>query len=90
MTGKRPNIGSRVNREVHARFWERSEVKFLRATRPSRHFAAAQQTVAFGGTADIESMFRRGARVNCPPDRNESEMGVRNLPTHAAARRLSM
>ena len=26
-----------MNREVHARFWERSEVKFLRATRPSRH-----------------------------------------------------
>jgi len=26
-----------VNREVHARFWERAEVKFLRAT---RHFAA--------------------------------------------------
>ncbi len=23
------NIGSRVNREVHARFWERPEVRFL-------------------------------------------------------------
>src|SRR5438445_13205996 len=33
MSWKRPNIGSRVNREVHARFWERAEVKFLRATR---------------------------------------------------------
>jgi len=29
---------------------------------PLRHFAAAQQTVAFGGIADIESMLRRGAR----------------------------
>ena len=28
-----PNIGSRMNREVHVRFWERAEVKFLRATR---------------------------------------------------------
>ena len=27
------NIGSRVTREGHARFWERPEVKFLRATR---------------------------------------------------------
>ena len=35
---QRPNIGSRVNREVHARFWERAEVRFLRATRHSRHF----------------------------------------------------
>src|SRR5947209_11400934 len=35
MSWKRPNIGSRVNREVHARFWERAEVKFLRATRQS-------------------------------------------------------
>jgi hypothetical protein len=30
------NIGSRVNREVHARFWERPEVRFLRATRQTR------------------------------------------------------
>src|SRR6184192_4560928 len=36
MSWKRPNIGSRVNREVHARFWERAEVKFLRATRQPR------------------------------------------------------
>ncbi len=33
MSWKRPDIGSRVSREVHARFWERAEVKFLRATR---------------------------------------------------------
>src|SRR6516164_8234565 len=30
---QRPNVGSRVTREGHARFWERPEVKFLRATR---------------------------------------------------------
>jgi len=30
---QRPNIGSRVTREGHARFWERPEVQFLRATR---------------------------------------------------------
>src|SRR5947207_5135571 len=33
MSWQRPNIGSRMNREVHVRFWERAEVKFLRATR---------------------------------------------------------
>src|SRR5258707_10848002 len=38
MSWKRPNIGSRVNREVHARFWERPGVRFLRATRHSRRF----------------------------------------------------
>jgi len=36
MSWQRPNIGSRVNREIHARFWERVEVKFLRATRQKR------------------------------------------------------
>ena len=35
MSWQRPNIGSRVTREGHARFWERPEVKFLRATRQS-------------------------------------------------------
>ena len=33
MSWKRPNIGSRVSREVHARFWESPEVRSLRATR---------------------------------------------------------
>jgi hypothetical protein len=33
MSWKRPDIGSRVTREGHARFWERLEVKLLRATR---------------------------------------------------------
>src|SRR5215472_17285559 len=35
MSWQRPNVGSRVNREVHARFWERAEVKLLCATRHS-------------------------------------------------------
>src|SRR5215831_19807546 len=38
---QRPNIGSRVTREGHARFWERPEVKFLRATRHSRRLYGA-------------------------------------------------
>jgi hypothetical protein len=33
MSWQRPDIGSRVTREGHARFWERPGVKFPRATR---------------------------------------------------------
>src|SRR6516165_12424122 len=33
---KRPSNGSRMNREVHVRFWESPEVKVLRATRQIR------------------------------------------------------
>jgi hypothetical protein len=41
MLWQRLNIGSRVNREVHARFWERAEAKFLRATRPKSDISPA-------------------------------------------------
>jgi hypothetical protein len=34
-----------MNREVHVRFWERAEVKFLRAT---RHFQPRQPRLASG------------------------------------------
>src|SRR5262245_31688437 len=40
MSWQRPNIGSRVTREGHARFWERPEVEFLRATRHFRQIGA--------------------------------------------------
>ena len=36
---QRPNIGSRVSREVHARIWERLGVRFPRATRHLRQTA---------------------------------------------------
>ena len=36
MSWQRPNIGSRVTREGHARFWERPGVKLPRATRLGR------------------------------------------------------
>ncbi len=39
------NIGSRVKREFHARFWERLGVKFPRATRHKPKFAAPRQFV---------------------------------------------
>ena len=40
MSWKWPDIGSRVTREGHARFWERPEVKLLRATRQGRQWLA--------------------------------------------------
>ena len=33
-----PNIGSHMNGEGHVRFWERPEVRLLRATRQQRSF----------------------------------------------------
>src|ERR1700738_2723882 len=48
MSWQRPNIGSRVNREVHARFWERLGGKLLRATRQCRRQGG------FGGSGIAE------------------------------------
>jgi NAD(P)-dependent dehydrogenase (short-subunit alcohol dehydrogenase family) len=43
---KRPNIGSRMNREVHVRIWERPEVRVLRATRHERDLTDARPIVS--------------------------------------------
>jgi hypothetical protein len=53
MLRQRPNIGSRVNREVHARFWERAEVKFLRTTRYQRRFERAPGSSALPPISDV-------------------------------------
>src|ERR1700738_3676079 len=45
MSWHRPNIGSRMNREVHVRVWERAEVKFLRATRHTGEERSTQLTL---------------------------------------------
>jgi hypothetical protein len=42
MPRQRPNIGSRVTREGHARFWERPRVKVPRATRQNSAFGPQQ------------------------------------------------
>src|SRR5215472_6012679 len=49
---QRSNIGSRVTREGHARFWERPEVKFLRATRQGRRSRGAVKGSALPQKAD--------------------------------------
>jgi hypothetical protein len=53
MLWQRPNIGSRVNREVHARFWERAEVKLFRATRHFRPIQRGFTMSAYPPEADI-------------------------------------
>ena len=45
MPWQRLNIGSRVNREVHARFWERLAVKVRLATRQTQPLRACARTL---------------------------------------------
>src|SRR5450631_2783118 len=59
---QRPNIGSRVTREGHARFWESPEVKFLRATRQKLNNSALrrrEQVMAHVNNARAENDARR-------------------------------
>jgi hypothetical protein len=53
MPWQRPNIGSRMNREVHVRFRERLRVKLPRATRQSRHFGRRPAPSGLPGSTDI-------------------------------------
>ena len=59
---QRSNIGSRVNREVHARFWERPGVRFLRATRRVSR-ASPVQTAVRNCTRDEGRSFEIGSQV---------------------------
>ena len=55
---QRPNIGSRVTREGHARFWERPEVQFLRATRQRDASIAAMR-----GAADLDDASEKNVAM---------------------------
>ena len=50
---QRPDIGSRVTREGHARFWERPEVKFLRATRQTERDRPRRSTAGQPPTTEV-------------------------------------
>jgi hypothetical protein len=51
-----------VNREVHARFWERAEVKFLRATRRVSRVSPVHTAVR-NCTGDEGGPFEVGSQV---------------------------
>ena len=55
MSWQRPNIGSRINRELHVRFWERAEVQFLRATRTKREVPLYDPMSASAGCGHAET-----------------------------------
>src|SRR5258707_13732444 len=64
MSWKWPNNGSRMNREVHVRFWESPEVKILRATRHSRR---VKREADMSGRPPIASPWlQRGIRLEGP------------------------
>jgi hypothetical protein len=60
----RPNIGSRVTREGHARFWERPEVKFLRATLRLRRLGRGRVNV---GSGQYSGSGARAFHTSHPP-----------------------
>src|ERR1700724_4513358 len=62
MSWHRPNIGSRMNREVHVRVGERAEVKFLRATRRVSR-GSPVQTAMRNCTRDEGRSFEAGSQV---------------------------
>src|ERR1700730_13715410 len=64
MSWHRPNIGSRMNREVHVRVWERAEVKFLRATRQNPHSSSALAR-QLSAAADIDRPERAIGSSSC-------------------------
>src|SRR5450759_1348823 len=73
---QRLNIGSRVNREVHARIWERTGVRFLRATRHQKekrsmdHFAGLDVSVKETSVCIVDDTGRivREVKVASEPE----------------------
>ena len=51
-----------MNREVHVRFWERAEVKFLRATRRVSRVSPVQTAIR-NCTRDEGGSFEAGSQV---------------------------
>src|ERR1700737_580358 len=94
MSWERPDRGSRMNREVHVRFWERAEVKFLRAT---RHFRLARVGVTHHARPQCpdsghKSLVRREGRANvaladfvAPRAANEGASPVPRTPAEFTA-----
>ena len=61
MPWQRPNIGSRVTREGHARFWERPGVKFPRANSTTTVLATTSGTRSDPPIPDESAALRKSA-----------------------------
>src|SRR5215510_2792096 len=84
MSWHRPNIGSRVTREGHARFWERPEVKFLRATRQPEETCHRNNTAGLPSRAEL---LTDGRHSWCVPraDLRPRHLGAHEIMRHQAA-----
>ena len=67
MLWQRLNIGSRVNREAHARFWEQPEVQSLRLTRLFRKYRPNFAIVAFRPARSVKCDGRAMAATQLLP-----------------------
>ena len=76
---QRPNIGSRVTREGHARFWERPEVQFLRATRQGRLSSPVDDAAGLPSAPDMP--VRPGSCASC-----QGTKSLRSSPLRGARR----
>ena len=85
---QRPNIGSRVTREGHARFWERPEVQFLRATRHRVFWVRGSLAARERAVLDPHNR-EEGAPAMLPsrltPSRTPAKFGGANLDRNGVA-----
>src|SRR5258708_13232687 len=81
MPWKRPNIGSRMNREVHVRIWQRPEVRVLRATRQPRRFPMSAPSPVSGQSRKLAAI----TDIPCPPPPARRRLATVTL-THANGR----
>jgi hypothetical protein len=75
LSWKRPNIGSRMNREVHVRIWERPEVRILRATRHQQRFPSP----------NLNGRCRFSKRTLVGPPGNRQDAPIADVPALASA-----
>jgi len=75
MSWQWPNIGSRVTREGHARFWERPKVRFLRATRHQRRFKRKPRTSAYPPIPEVSPASHRLATNPVDAERGAADGG---------------
>src|SRR5712671_5345324 len=77
MPWKRPNNGSRMNREVHVRFWESPEVKVLRATRQKGKMAIINRESAVTPAPEVGGRGRPNPAAGQKPPIARNKRGTK-------------